>query len=98
MSEERSETACKLLTLVIGHIDDLLSDLSGFFVSKLMWFLLPEQQGVVLKFNGQDAISANGVSCKEQRCSIKVTDDWQDDNTVLSSHAELISATPWIVK
>jgi len=80
------------------EFDELLSDLSGFFVSKLMWFLLPEQQGVVLKFNGQDAISANDVSCKEQRCSIKVTDDWQDDNTVLSSHAELISATPWIVK
>jgi hypothetical protein len=80
------------------EFEELLSDLSGFFVSKLMWFLLPEQQGVVLKFDTQDAVSANAVSCKALRCSVKVSDEWQDDKSVLTSHGKLISATPWIVK
>ncbi|WP_105174254.1 DUF2987 domain-containing protein [Pseudoalteromonas sp. T1lg122] len=80
------------------EFEELLSDLSGFFVSKLMWFLLPEQQGVVLKFDTQDAVSANAVSCKALRCSVKVSDEWQDDKSVLPSHGKLISATPWIVK
>ncbi|GGF05807.1 DUF2987 domain-containing protein [Pseudoalteromonas gelatinilytica] len=80
------------------EFEELLSDLSGFFVSKLMWFLLPEQQGVVLKFDTQDAVSANAVSCKELRCSVKVSGEWQDDKSVLTSHGKLISATPWIVK
>ncbi|WP_428616102.1 DUF2987 domain-containing protein [Pseudoalteromonas sp.] len=80
------------------EFEELLSDLSGFFVSKLMWFLLPEQQGVVLKFDTQDAVSANAVSCKALRCSVKISDEWQDDKSVLTSHGKLISATPWIVK
>ena len=80
------------------EFEELLSDLSGFFVSKLMWFLLPEQQGVVLKFDTQDAVSTNAVSCKALRCSVKISDEWQDDKSVLTSHGKLISATPWIVK
>lgn len=80
------------------EFDELLSDLSGFFVSKLMWFLLPEQQGVVLKFDAPASMSGEGVSCKENRCTITITDEWQDDKTLLNSSAKLISATPWIVK
>ncbi|MEZ7278442.1 DUF2987 domain-containing protein [Pseudoalteromonas sp. 68 DY56-GL68] len=80
------------------EFDELLSDLSGFFVSKLMWFLLPEQKGVVLKFDSTDAMSAEGVSCKENRCFINVTDDWEGDETRLSNNGALLSATPWIAK
>ncbi len=81
------------------EFDELLSDLSGFFVSKLMWFLLPEQKGVVLKFDSADAMSAEGLSCKENRCFINVTDDWEGDETRLSNKVgALLSATPWIEK
>ncbi|MGJ8485994.1 DUF2987 domain-containing protein [Pseudoalteromonas sp. SYSU M81236] len=80
------------------EFDELLSDLSGFFVSKLMWFLLPEQQGVVLKFADENVAISEADNCKQSRCAIMVTDDWQDNQTKLQTSARLISATPWIVK
>ncbi|WP_404339804.1 DUF2987 domain-containing protein [Pseudoalteromonas mariniglutinosa] len=78
---------------------DLLSDLSGFFVGKLMWFLLPNQQGVILHFTDDNRLQqSEHVQCKLSRCLITVVDDWQHDNTLVTSTTGLIRATPWIVK
>lgn len=87
----------KLFTMHI-EFDELLSDLSGFFVSKLMSFLLPEQQGLVLTFAEPVAINDPAFTCEEKVCHVKVTDDWQGDTSSFNINADITKVTPWIAK
>ncbi|MGS0535673.1 DUF2987 domain-containing protein [Pseudoalteromonas sp. SaAl2] len=80
------------------EFDELLSDLSGFFVSKLMSFLLPEQKGVVLTFAEPVSIDDAAFNCVKNTCHVSVTDDWQDDKTTFDVSASLTKVTPWIAK
>ncbi len=80
------------------EFDELLSDLSGFFVSKLMSFLLPEQKGVVLTFAEPVSIDDAAFNCVQNICHVSVTDDWQDDKTTFDVSASLTKVTPWITK
>jgi len=80
------------------EFDELLSDLSGFFVSKLMSFLLPEQKGVVLTFAEPVSIDDAAFNCVKNTCHVSVTDDWQDDKTTFDVSASLTRVTPWIAK
>ncbi|MDK1311163.1 DUF2987 domain-containing protein [Pseudoalteromonas ardens] len=80
------------------EFDELLSDLSGFFVSKLMGFLLPEQQGVKVTFASEPNLSAPGVTCEKQVCQFKVTDDWENDTARFNTLSEVVTVTPWIEK
>ncbi|OUS69411.1 hypothetical protein B5G52_16985 [Pseudoalteromonas sp. A601] len=80
------------------EFDELLSDLSGFFVSKLMSFLLPEQKGVVLTFADPVSIDDAAFNCVKNTCHVSVTDDWQDDKTTFDVSASLTKVTPWITK
>lgn len=81
-----------------AEFDELLSDLSGFFVSKLMSFLLPEQKGVVLTFAEPVSIDDAAFNCVQNICHVSVTDDWQDDKTTFDVSAPLTKVTPWITK
>ncbi|WP_046003783.1 DUF2987 domain-containing protein [Pseudoalteromonas rubra] len=80
------------------EFDELLSDLSGFFVSKLMGFLLPQQKGVKVTFASEPNLSAPGVSCDKQVCQFVVTDDWENDTARFNTLSEVVSVTPWIEK
>jgi len=90
-------TKAELLTMH-NEFDELLSDLSGFFVSTLMSFLLPEQQGVVLTFAQPVSISDPAFTCDGKICHVKVLDEWQDDNSTFSIKADITKVTPWIEK
>lgn len=81
-----------------NELDELLTDLSGFFVSKLMWFLLPEQKGVVVTFKSPQRIDADGVYCEESRCYFEVSKTWKDDKAMLGDFSQVDKVTPWIKK
>ncbi|TMP29114.1 DUF2987 domain-containing protein [Pseudoalteromonas rubra] len=80
------------------EFDELLSDLSGFFVSKLMGFLLPQQKGVKVTFASEPNLSSPGVSCHKQVCYFEVMDDWENDAARFNTLSEVVSVTPWIEK
>ncbi|CAH9057836.1 hypothetical protein PSECIP111951_01749 [Pseudoalteromonas holothuriae] len=83
------------------EFDELLSDLSGFFVSKLMGFLLPEQKGVKVVFNAPINFVNEQIQCSENICTFEVSESWQAQNeTLLSHHAniQIEQVTPWIEK
>ena len=83
------------------EFDELLSDLSGFFVSKLMGFLLPAQKGISVKFDQPVNFSQAGVSCEKNVCKFEVKDEWEGDNTKFTSNALAVNPiliTPWIEK
>lgn len=90
-------TRAKLLTMH-NEFDELLYDLSGFFVSKLMSFLLPEQQGVVLTFAEPVTINDAAFMCDGAVCNVKVDDRWEDDIASLNISTAVLKVTPWIVK
>ncbi|NMM41498.1 DUF2987 domain-containing protein [Pseudoalteromonas arctica] len=81
-----------------NEFDELLSDLSGFFVSKLMSFLLPEQQGVVLTFAEPVTIADPAFDCQELVCHVTINEQWQDDKTAFAIATPLVKVTPWIAK
>ena len=81
-----------------GEFDELLSDLSGFFVSKLMSFLLPEQKGVVLTFASPVTITDPAFDCQESVCHVTINEQWQDDKTAFAISTPLLKVTPWIAK
>ena len=81
-----------------NEFDELLSDLSGFFVSKLMSFLLPEQQGVVLTFAEPVTIADPAFDCQGVICHVRVTEQWEDDKTAFAVSVPLLKVTPWIAK
>ncbi|MEL0632473.1 DUF2987 domain-containing protein [Pseudoalteromonas carrageenovora] len=80
------------------ELDELLTDLSGFFVSKLMWFLLPEQQGVAVTFNAPTQLADKNIKCEKSVCYFAVEDDWEDDATILGNINNVVKVTPWIAK
>ncbi|MBE0379114.1 DUF2987 domain-containing protein [Pseudoalteromonas prydzensis] len=80
------------------EFDELLSNLSGFFVSKLMSFLLPEQKGVVLTFTSPVTIADPAFDCQESVCHVSVDEQWQDDKTAFAISTPLLKVTPWIAK
>ncbi|WP_282114762.1 DUF2987 domain-containing protein [Pseudoalteromonas arctica] len=80
------------------ELDELLTDLSGFFVSKLMWFLLPEQKGVAVTFKSPMQFDDENITCEKSVCYFAVEDSWEDDNAVLGDISNVIKVTPWIVK
>lgn len=80
------------------ELDELLTDLSGFFVSKLMWFLLPEQKGVAVTFNAPTQLADKNIKCEKSVCYFAVEDDWEDDTTSLGNINNVIKVTPWIAK
>ena len=88
----------QLLYKIHTELDELLTDLSGFFVSKLMWFLLPEQKGVAVTFKSPMQFDDKNVTCEKSVCYFEVEDNWEDNNTELANIADVVKVTPWIVK
>ncbi|KDC55280.1 DUF2987 domain-containing protein [Pseudoalteromonas sp. S3431] len=80
------------------ELDELLTDLSGFFVSKLMWFLLPEQKGVAVTFKSPMQFDDKSITCEKSVCYFAVKDSWEDDTAALGDISQVIKVTPWIVK
>ena len=86
------------LYTINDELDELLTDLSGFFVSKLMWFLLPEQKGVAVTFKSPMQFDDKSITCEKSVCYFAVEDSWEDDSAVLGDISQVIKVTPWIVK
>jgi len=86
------------LLVINNELEELLTDLSGFFVSKLMWFLLPEQKGVVVTFKTPKQFDDERITCEKSVCYFEVTDSWEDNTTVLADINEVFKVTPWISK
>lgn len=86
------------LLVINNELEELLTDLSGFFVSKLMWFLLPEQKGVVVTFKTPKQFDDERITCEKSVCYFEVTDSWEDNTTVLADINEVVKVTPWISK
>lgn len=86
------------LYTIHNELDELLTDLSGFFVSKLMWFLLPQQKGVVVTFKTPQHVDVEGVYCEDSKCYFEVLKTWKDDKTLLGDFSQVVKVTPWIKK
>ncbi|WP_158677928.1 MULTISPECIES: DUF2987 domain-containing protein [unclassified Pseudoalteromonas] len=84
---------------VNNELEELLADLSGFFVGTLMSFLLPDQQGIQLHFTGSVPTDVpSDWQCVDTRCKVKIKNKWEDSETVLVDGAKLARITPWIDK
>lgn len=86
------------LFTINSELEELLTDLSGFFVSKLMWFLLPDQKGVAVTFKSPIQIKDKNVNCKDLVCYFSVDKSWENDKTVVGDIKQVSKITPWIVK
>lgn len=86
------------LLVINNELEELLTDLSGFFVSKLMWFLLPEQKGVVVTFKTPKQFDDERITCEKSVCYFEVTDSWEDNTTILADINDVVKVTPWISK
>ncbi|WP_462158215.1 DUF2987 domain-containing protein [Pseudoalteromonas sp. GB56] len=81
------------------EFEELLPDLSGFFVGKLMSFLLPDQEGIQLHFNTAVPIDVpSDWQCVEMRCKVKIDDNWPVNDSKLVDGNKLARITPWIAK
>ncbi|NOU48968.1 DUF2987 domain-containing protein [Pseudoalteromonas sp. JBTF-M23] len=83
------------------EFEELLSGLSGFFISKLMGFLLPEQKGIKVAFTHPVTFDDEQVQCIQQSCTFEVNETWQDNAVMLNTPNATITieqVTPWIVK
>ncbi|MFC3031235.1 DUF2987 domain-containing protein [Pseudoalteromonas fenneropenaei] len=94
-------SADKLNTQTLAQLntefDTLLTDLSGFFVGKLLAFMLPSQQGVQVEFSEPVNLPLPGVNCADKVCQFKIDDAWQSVKLPLIQ-TEVKKVTPWIVK
>ncbi|MBE0367736.1 DUF2987 domain-containing protein [Pseudoalteromonas aurantia] len=82
-----------------NEFDTLLSDLSGFFVSKLMRFLLPEQKGVIVEFSQPVTLDNIDIKCERTLCHFAVDATWDGIETALvDTPASIVSVKPWISK
>jgi hypothetical protein len=84
----------KLLQLN-NEFDDLLTNLSGFFIGKLMAFLLPSQKGIQIEFE-QPTQLAN-ANCDGKVCRLEVDDGITQQSFALPLH-EIKNVVPWISK
>lgn len=84
----------KLLQLN-NEFDDLLTNLSGFFIGRLMAFLLPTQKGIQIEFE-QPTTLAN-ADCDEKVCRLQVDDEIAKQSFSLPIH-EIKNVVPWIAK
>lgn len=83
------------------EFDDLLSGLSGFFVSKLMSFLLPEQKGVSVTFSHPVKVNDPAVHCEGAVCHFEINESWLDNGDVLLTDdlgLSILTVKPWIIK
>ena len=83
------------------EFEELLSDLSGFFVSKLLSFLLPSQKGISVKFDSQVVFNHHGVSCADKVCKFSVEESWEGDDFRFTSNSVRVKPmliSPWIEK
>ncbi|KPZ59705.1 hypothetical protein AN391_01043 [Pseudoalteromonas sp. P1-13-1a] len=86
------------LYTINNELDELLTDLSGFFVSKLMWFLLPEQKGVAVTFKEPVTFNNPHIQCEKLICYFAVQDNWEGDVNLLGNVENVVKVTPWIAK
>ncbi|MCG9758922.1 MULTISPECIES: DUF2987 domain-containing protein [Pseudoalteromonas] len=78
------------------EFEELLADLSGFFIKNLLSFLLPEQQGVIVTFDHTQKVTDAAMQCESQVCQITVPKTWLNDNTHFADSANVQSVQPWL--
>ncbi|BBN81386.1 hypothetical protein PA25_13710 [Pseudoalteromonas sp. A25] len=84
-----------------SEFEELLEDLSGFFVSKLMGFLLPDQKGIKIAFKTPMVFHDEQVKCDKHICTFEVGADWQGQTVAFFNNSDNIKIdkiTPWIEK
>jgi hypothetical protein len=83
------------------ELDDLIDDLSGFVLSTVFGFLMPDMVGVTLVFEQPVNLlsqNTNAVKCSEMRCTITMSSDWQDNSDELSFSTAPTKIIPFIEK
>ena len=94
--EQQSLSKADLYT-IHQEFEQLLADLSGFFVKYLFSFLLPEQQGLILNFTTPDQVMTNIGECQTNSCQVIVEESWQQNSTTLVDQAKAVhSIQPWL--
>jgi hypothetical protein len=87
-------TAEKLLQLN-EEFDDLLTNLSGFFIGKVLAFLLPSQKGIQIEFEQPTTIP--NAQCENTVCRLAVDDEITTQSFDLPL-TEIKNVIPWIAK
>lgn len=77
------------------EFDDLLTNLSGFFIGKLMAFLLPSQKGIQIEFEQPTTLA--GADCNDKVCRLEINDTIAEQSFSLPLH-EIKNVVPWISK
>ncbi|MFC0117284.1 DUF2987 domain-containing protein [Pseudoalteromonas xiamenensis] len=78
---------------VNDEFDDLLTNLSGFFIGKLLSFLLPSQKGIQIEF--EDEVDIPGALCESKTCKISMENNF-DSNALKNAEVEIKNIVPWI--
>lgn len=83
------------------ELDDLIDDLSGFVLSTVFGFLMPDMVGVTLVFDQRVNLlsqSNNAVKCSDMRCTITMNSDWKDNSDELNFSIAPTKIIPYIEK
>jgi len=83
------------------ELDDLIDDLSGFVLSTVFGFLMPDMVGVTLIFDEPAKLlsqSDDTVKCSEMRCTITMNSDWDSNSEILKFSVSPSKIIPYIEK
>lgn len=83
------------------ELNDLIDDLSGFVLSTVFGFLMPDMVGVTLVFDKPVNLLSqnnNAIKCSEMRCTITMNSDWQDNSDELKFSIAPTKIIPFIEK
>lgn len=78
------------------ELDELMDDLSGFFMTKVFSFLMPTMTGITLEFaQPVEVIGGANWLCDGLRCRVTVNDDWQTNPQTVSFSAAPVRILPY---
>ena len=78
------------------ELNDLMDDLSGFFMTKVFSFLMPSMTGITLEFaQPAHVIDNTDWLCEGLRCRMTINDQWQDSQETVHFSAAPIRILPY---
>jgi len=83
------------------ELDNLIDDLSGFILSTVFGFLMPDMVGVTIVFDQPVNLlskSDNSIKCENTRCTITMNSDWDSNTDKLKFSVAPSKIIPYIEK
>ncbi|SFD01102.1 DUF2987 domain-containing protein [Pseudoalteromonas denitrificans] len=98
---DKTQLAKNDLFEVYTELSDLMDDLSGFVLSTVFGFLMPDIVGITLIFDEPVTLLSKNESvmnCSDFKCKVVINDDWEDDMQTIRFSSAPSKIVPFIEK